>query len=513
MKWKRLSVAAVVAAAAVPWAPVRAEDDPTDSLIAEVLRGAQTDADRAQKLVEAAAMVEDDPPLREAFLERAAQYGIAGRTSAGLRAAEQALDALAKNAEGAAAAALEARRLDLYRAWYRIGRTREEREHAGKNLVQLLTRSARRLEKKGRWFDAAEAHRQAMLYCEYLRLPALESVRWRYRRASHFGRAHQRVAQLTAAIKGGGDVTARTALIRTYVVSLDDPPSAAKHITADVAETWRTYVPLAAGAAEDLRSEACWELARWYHRELAAGADPLPRSMMLARARRYYARFLSLHGKQDARRLAAGKAIAELARTMEAMGFVEIAEKEGDIGPGGQVVRFASPDALEAFRTRAPAAWRVQGGELTGASGGRLPQKPFLTYGTYYKSISKVTFRGRIVPPAEENFRFAVGPVNAILNWEAGPVNLFWGGGRNMVRRKGHVLTPGREHTITIEQEGEKAILRVDGQAIWETKARLHGTVTVYPAHGSTIAVREIIIDGEPDPKRQVDRHSHPDTH
>ena len=55
-----------------------------------------------------------------------------------------------------------------------------------------------------------------------------------------------------------------------------------------------------------------------------------------------------------------------------------------------------------------------------------------------------------------------------------------------------------------IEQADGFVIVSVDGKPVYTTKAKLDGTVTVYPAHGSTISVSEISISGVPEPGREV---------
>ena len=45
---------------------------------------------------------------------------------------------------------------------------------------------------------------------------------------------------------------------------------------------------------------------------------------------------------------------------------------------------------------------------------------------------------------------------------------------------------------------------------VYETDAELSGTVTVFPELGSTIAISELLIEGEPDPGQTVTGHSHP---
>jgi hypothetical protein len=116
-----------------------------------------------------------------------------------------------------------------------------------------------------------------------------------------------------------------------------------------------------------------------------------------------------------------------------------------------------------------------------------------------------VTVRGRVASAKNLNFRVAVGHVAALLNWEGRAVNVFHDGW-NVRREVGpRALSAGGDHEIRFEQVDGRIVVRVDGRALWETRGHLRGTVSVYPAVGSTIAVREVEIRGTPVPWIAVD--------
>lgn len=194
-------------------------------------------------------------------------------------------------------------------------------------------------------------------------------------------------------------------------------------------------------------------------------------------------------------------------------------------------IEFKEAKVLERFVTPTSEAWRVADGKLIGRGIG-ANEKPFLTYKTYFKQISKVVIKGSALPaekvilnergragpiiidkPARStNFRVGVGVINLIFNWEVRDENLYRNGEAITVQ-KGHALTPGKDHTIVVEQVGKDVVVRVDKTEVYTTKANLDGTVTVYPAHGSTITVSEIYITGVPEPGREVRGHSHTNTY
>ena len=190
-------------------------------------------------------------------------------------------------------------------------------------------------------------------------------------------------------------------------------------------------------------------------------------------------------------------------------------------------IRFNSPQALEQFVTQTPEAWQVVNGKLIGQGIGPN-EKPFLTYKMHFKKISKVVITGSARPAQQRevilkgqhamrapristNFRVGVGTINLIFNWELRDENHYRNGQACTVQ-KGHALAPGKEHTIVIEQIGQAVVVCVDNKPVYATQATLDGTVTVYPAHGSTISVSQIDITGVPDPQRSISGHSHTST-
>ncbi len=197
-------------------------------------------------------------------------------------------------------------------------------------------------------------------------------------------------------------------------------------------------------------------------------------------------------------------------------------------------IRFNSPRVLQDFYTKSPNAWRIEDGRLIGSATGR-DEKPFLTYNKYFKKISKVVIKGSVASETESerisrgkfvthgislgpikrsstNFRIGVGTINLIFNWEMADEN-HYRNGEDCTVQKGHALTPGKEHTIVVEQVGAGVVVSVDGKPIYTTQATLDGTVTVYPAHGSEISVSDIDIEGLGDPGRKVLGHSHTSTY
>lgn len=163
------------------------------------------------------------------------------------------------------------------------------------------------------------------------------------------------------------------------------------------------------------------------------------------------------------------------------------------------VQRFTGPDDLGAMQITA-GEWRVEGGTLIGRSTGEATRA---TLPWAWRRIAGVTIRGGIRSKGNLNFRLAVGPCNALLNWELDDVNPIWFGDQEQ-RVGPRALAVGREHAIHIRQLGEWIAVFVDERLLCLGPGRLEGTVSVYPALGSEIAVRQIEVIGELDLGRVV---------
>jgi hypothetical protein len=91
--------------------------------------------------------------------------------------------------------------------------------------------------------------------------------------------------------KNPNDRVARDKLIRIYVAEFDTSAEAQKLLRPDVAEGWRTHVPLAVKGVGRLTDAECFQLGRWYV-DLSEEASMVGRPRLLARAKAYHERFL-----------------------------------------------------------------------------------------------------------------------------------------------------------------------------------------------------------------------------
>lgn len=154
-------------------------------------------------------------------------------------------------------------------------------------------------------------------------------------------------------------------------------------------------------------------------------------------------------------------------------------------------------------------AWIAYGGDWTVSDGQAVghslyPQSDrysWLTCRTAYSDIERVIIQASLDPASPHNLRVGVGAVTVILNWELGDLNLVHFIGSDAQRAGPRAITPGVESEIVVEAMGSGSDrhvrLVVDDRVIWEDEGPpLMGTVTVYPALGSTIRVRSVEITG-----------------
>jgi hypothetical protein len=190
---------------------------------------------------------------------------------------------------------------------------------------------------------------------------------------------------------------------------------------------------------------------------------------------------------------------------------VRIEKRLKDVPPdltGGALpgtITFTSADQLSKFRSSG-GTWKIEDGELLGTC---PDHGQWATFGTAYSSMSEVSIRVPIVPPAKSNFRYWVGNLHFIFNHEIGNRTELRVGTKMVVVNR-EFLTPGKEQEVTLRQEGSNVVLLIDGKKEWEAEATMSGTVSVQAAHGSTIGIRQLRIVGSPDPAKEVVAETRP---
>lgn len=170
---------------------------------------------------------------------------------------------------------------------------------------------------------------------------------------------------------------------------------------------------------------------------------------------------------------------------------------------------FTTPGDLDAWVARG-GEWTVRDGRAVGRSLYPLSQQySWLTSRDAWGDIERVIVHAALDERSPHNLRVGVGAVTVILNWELSDLNLVHYVGSDGHHAGPRALTPARESEIVVEARGEGATrhvtLVVDDRLLWEDEGPpLMGTVTVYPALGSTIRVRDVTVTGRPAPCVEV---------
>jgi WD domain, G-beta repeat len=116
-----------------------------------------------------------------------------------------------------------------------------------------------------------------------------------------------------------------------------------------------------------------------------------------------------------------------------------------------------------------------------------------LIYKEKFSGIESIMILGGLA--RGKDFRFGMGPILGILNWEIKPENHI---------RNGNVLTVvtppalllGKTHRIELKQQGETVLLEIDKKTIYRTRATLSGEFWLSSAFGGAIFIDQIIIRG-----------------
>lgn len=148
--------------------------------------------------------------------------------------------------------------------------------------------------------EAADLLKQASSMARVLRSPrAADVAGWvtavgRAARSETTARRHEKILE-----RRPNDVRIREQLVRTYLLNLDDPASAAEHLEGVEDKALRKYLPAVGKGVEAAPELACLELGDWY-RSLIQEAPPEAKPAIACRTAAYYERFIRLHPQADA---------------------------------------------------------------------------------------------------------------------------------------------------------------------------------------------------------------------
>jgi hypothetical protein len=272
----------------------------TEDFIKEIIQGARTDSQRSLKLMEAVSLTEGNKKLQIALLEKSVEYGMKSlRTADECSRIEKAVGILAEKVPERESHWLSQQAL-IYRRIYTLTKSRDEKDQIGAKIVALLVRAGHSAAVKGDWKTSMSAYSDARSAAILYKQLVKSNLSIRLRTVASLSKAQEQAAKYTATLaKTPDDADLRSNLVKTLLVTLDDPVSAAKYINDDVDQKYQAYVPLAAKSISEVPFEGCKSLGDWYYKELSKSMVSLVKYKMLSKARAYHQQALSLHDKSD----------------------------------------------------------------------------------------------------------------------------------------------------------------------------------------------------------------------
>jgi len=269
---------------------------------------ARDDVELAARLLAAAKKATDQPAFLAILCEKAHDLALGHPTGYGTALA--AMDLLARTVPEKAAACT-ARTLAIRQKQFDTSRS-DARPPAAEALIDALVTAADAKIEAGTPAKAATLLVRARNVARAVSSPRLADLESRAKALTQRMATDRRISDLVALLeKNPQNTGAHEELVRLYLVDLDDPAGAAKHLAGAKDPSLLKYVPAAAKGVEAAPEFACLELGEWYAR-LAAKAPPHARGPMYARAKAYLERFLEIHTSKDLNRTRATLALGKI---------------------------------------------------------------------------------------------------------------------------------------------------------------------------------------------------------
>ncbi len=348
------------------------------------------DAAFAKKLLDAAKAITDAPKTQVFIYEKVVQFG--GKDATGAPHALEAIDILIKS-QPAQKLKWQEEKLKVTDKQYQMSRG-PGRKEAAKEYLDSLIEAAEAKAAAGKAKEAMDLYGKAYGVARYVRSPRLAQIGARLKQVGQQAVAgvnrRRRLKVLAGKLAADpSNVEVRTELIEFCIVELDDPAKAASLLASGVDEKLREYVPLAAKKPADLTETACLELGQWYHKTLLAKASRAGKAVVLARAKIYYERYLSLHTKRDVGRYKASAALAEVNKELAKLGGAAYSPKL----PTSKFLTLNLPKGVTMKLIRIPAGSFMMGSEKSekGRRADEGPQHKVTISKPFYMGVTEVT--------------------------------------------------------------------------------------------------------------------------
>ncbi len=286
------------------------------------------DAAFAKKLLDGAKAMTDSRRTQIFLYEKVVEFG--SKDARGLPHALKAIDILIA-AQPAQKAKWQEAKLNITKKQFQKSSGMARKETA-KAYIDALIEAAETKAAAGNANEAVKLYRKAApvaTYAEY----KLNQIRDRMRGIVAAGEGEAEHEKLIKKLADDPkDPETREKVILIYVMERDDPAKAASLLVSGVDQKLRKCVPLAAKKPADLTETACMELGDWY-KQLAAKASAAGKAGVLARAKMYYERYLSLHTKRDVAHYKASAALDEVNKELRKLGGASSSSKSPGVAP------------------------------------------------------------------------------------------------------------------------------------------------------------------------------------
>ena len=271
------------------------------------------DAALAAKLFALVKDMPDSPDAQIYFAQKAVEFG--SSSSAGYKTALQAIEFLEKKAPKQKSLWMDKK---LHVAKMRYSKTYGVmKKDAAPAYMLALEAVADAKVAAGKAADAKALYKRAISVAAYIGSSHATALGAKMKRVDaivaqekQFKSLHDKLA------KDPKDSATREKLVLLYIIARDAPDKASSLLSDDLDEAMRTYVGLASKGDDKLEEGSCLEMGNWYYKTLYPQAAR--KTVVLARAKRYYDHFLSLHKKADVQsirvKMALKKINAELAK-------------------------------------------------------------------------------------------------------------------------------------------------------------------------------------------------------
>jgi|GEM_PF-3054350 len=321
----------------------------------------------AGQMMLAAESIKDRPDLHVMLWTNAADFG--ARDPSGYAAATKALKNLLQAKPDNSSIWVD-KLSAIYKRRYLSARGAERVKIGAEQIEEFITiGDAQAAARRPR--EAMATYRRALSVVTTIRSPRRQELLDKIKAANSIAGVQREIERLNKVLSGNpDDIKTRAAVVKLYIVELDDPAGAVKMLTDDLDEKLRTYVLLAAKNIEDIEAGVCLELGRWYWEMYPSARTSRAKMNVLRRTRACIERFDSLNTDKNLAALRA-KVILKKVDAESA----KLAVK----GSGGVMTK---PEIIANFESPRMSGWKVTGqafgkGPCTGKPVPSFPARGF----------------------------------------------------------------------------------------------------------------------------------------